>query len=443
MLFTFLDQADGVARQFAFIHFVNSDQLPNRLFHRIAFLKSVDYARANLIKSKVIFRVQIQKYSVVANFLNENVLRQSHSCCQFHTRKYLTRSMRSSLPRGSLQYSLILDHWQRAHPCFTAPVTQPNDIEVKQCFFKFRRRKHSFLHADRFQLNRGAVRHFESPAGLAWRAVLAGRDSSCVAYSAFDVGYSMLIMIRTSQILGIRFFNGDVGEAVALMLQRGGLLVAPSGTCFARMREDEMYRRAVLAADLAIADSGLMVVLWRLLRGERVQRISGLKYLKHLLGKLKGEGTRDVFWVLPTEAAQQKLFDWSRREAFSINKENCYVAPRYASEVQDRNLLALIEQHRAAHVLIAIGSGAQEKLGFYLRENLSYRPAIHCIGAALGFITGDQAAIPDWVDRFYLGWLWRLVAQPSIFVPRLSRALELPWLIWKYGEKLPPMRGRI
>ena len=111
------------------------------------------------------------------------------------------------------------------------------------------------------------------------------------------------------------------------------------------------------------------------------------------------------------------------------------------SEVEDRDLLALIEQHRPAHVIIAIGSGAQEKLGYYLRENLSYRPAIHCIGAALGFITGDQIAIPDWADRFYLGWFWRLVAQPRVFIPRLSRAFELPWLIWKYGEKLPPMRG--
>ena len=90
-------------------------------------------------------------------------------------------------------------------------------------------------------------------------------------------------------------------------------------------------------------------------------------------------------------------------------------------------------------MIIAIGSGAQEKLGYYLRENLSYRPAIHCIGAALGFITGDQPAIPEWADRFYLGWLWRLVAQPRIFIPRLSRGLELPWLIWKYGEELPPL----
>jgi len=253
--------------------------------------------------------------------------------------------------------------------------------------------------------------------------------------------FDVHLMIPTRQILGLRFFNGDVDEAVASMFQDGGFLVAPSGTCFARLREDERYRRAIVAADMAIADSGLMVVIWRLLRRENVQRISGLKYLKHLLGKLNGEGTK-VFWVLPNERACQKLIDWSRRESFLINTENCYIAPRYGSDVEDRNLLALIEQHRPENVMIAIGSGAQEKLGFYLRENLSYRPVIHCIGAALGFVTGDQAAIPDWADRLYLGWLWRLVAQPRTFIPRLSRGLELPWLIWKYGEKLPPMRAR-
>ena len=248
------------------------------------------------------------------------------------------------------------------------------------------------------------------------------------------------LMVSSRQILGIQFFNGDVDEAVASMFQDGGFLVAPSGTCFARLREDERYRRAIVAADMAIADSGLMVVIWRLLRRENIQRISGLKYLKHLFGKLNGEGAK-AFWVLPNGRAFQKLFDWSGRESFLINTENCYVAPRYGSDVEDRNLLALIEQHRPENVMIAIGSGAQEKLGYYLRENLSYRPAIHCIGAALGFVTGDQVAIPDWADRFFLGWLWRLVAQPRTFIPRLSRGLELPWLIWKYGEKLPPVRN--
>src|SRR5262245_22074292 len=76
------------------------------------------------------------------------------------------------------------------------------------------------------------------------------------------------------QILGIGFFNRDVDEAIAFMSDRGGFLVAPSGTCFARLREDGSYRRAIVAADLTIPDSGLMVLLWRLLQREKVQRSS-------------------------------------------------------------------------------------------------------------------------------------------------------------------------
>ena len=248
-------------------------------------------------------------------------------------------------------------------------------------------------------------------------------------------------MASSVQILGIRFFNGNVDEAIASTFQHRGFLVAPSGTCFARLREDEVYRRAVLAADLAIADSGLMVLLWRLLRRQKIGRISGLKYLKHLLRKLKGEGAGEIFWVLPSERARRKLFEWSRREPFPIASKNCYVAPRYGLEIEDRNLLSLLEQNRPSHVIIAIGGGAQEKLGYYLRENLSYRPTIHCTGAALGFVTGEQIPIPDWADRWYLGWLLRLMIQPHRFIPRLIHGLQLPWLIWKYGERLPPMRA--
>ena len=51
--------------------------------------------------------------------------------------------------------------------------------------------------------------------------------------------FDVHLMIPTRQILGIRFFNGDVDEAVAFMLRHGGFLVAPSGTCFTRLREDE------------------------------------------------------------------------------------------------------------------------------------------------------------------------------------------------------------
>ena len=242
------------------------------------------------------------------------------------------------------------------------------------------------------------------------------------------------------QILGISFFTGTAAQAVARLTASGGFLVAPSAPGMVRLVEDEPYRRAMLAADVTIPDSGFMVLLWRLLGHRRIERLSGLKYLKQLLASWKGEGVHEIIYVLPNEAAQEKLLDWSRRASFPVNTDTCYIAPHYGREIEDRQLLELLEQRRPAHVLIAIGSGPQEKLGHYLRENLSFRPASHCIGAALGFITGHQLAIPNWADRFYLGWLLRFLAQPRLFAPRVLMALHLAPLIFRYREELPPVR---
>ena len=244
----------------------------------------------------------------------------------------------------------------------------------------------------------------------------------------------------TQQILGVRFFVGSTTDAIDCFLQTGGVLVVPAAPALVKLRhEDELYRKALTEADFAIADSGLMVLSWKLVGRRNVRRISGLKYLKCLIQHPSLRQAGDALLVLPSEAAKRRTLNWARETKLPVQSEDCYVAPLYGPTAEDHQLLRKIESRRPGHVIIAIGNGPQEKLGTFLRNKLSYRPAIHCIGAALGFVTGDQIAIPDWADRFYVGWLFRLLAQPRLFIPRLSRALELPWLIWKYGENLPPM----
>ena len=247
-------------------------------------------------------------------------------------------------------------------------------------------------------------------------------------------------MAAPQQILGIHFFNGTVAEAVDQARDRAGLIVAPSGTCFARLRKDPAYRRAITEADMAIADSGFMVLLWRILRREDLQRISGLAYLKGLLRQPTLREPGRAFWIFPSESARQKAVDWLHTEGFSVDAADCYVAPMYGVAVEDETLAHRISVRRPRHVIIALSGGVQEKLGFFLRENVGYRPAIHCIGAALGFITGYQIAIPAWADRFYLGWFLRLISNPRKFLPRALSAVALPRMIIKYGEKLPPLR---
>lgn len=255
------------------------------------------------------------------------------------------------------------------------------------------------------------------------------------------------------QILGLDFFEGTAAAAVDHALEYRGLIVAPSGTCFRRLQRDEIYRRAMINADLILPDSGFMVLLWRLLRGKSIRRISGLAYLKELLGRPQFRQDRSVLWVLPDEGARDKTLTWLQRHGFLTAVNDCYVAPIYSARVEDVALLENVRSRAPAHIVIALSGGVQEKLGFYLRENgllstdlrpptsdlgdRSDRPAIHCIGGALGFITGYQVAIPPWGDRLYLGWFLRLLSNPRRFLPRALSALALPGMIAKYGERLP------
>src|SRR5438270_385270 len=90
-------------------------------------------------------------------------------------------------------------------------------------------------------------------------------------------------MFAREQILGVKFFNGAVDEAVDVMSTNGGLLVVPAAPALVKICDDEGYRRAVTSADMAIADSGAMVLFWKVFTGRRVERISGLKFLKRLI----------------------------------------------------------------------------------------------------------------------------------------------------------------
>jgi UDP-N-acetyl-D-mannosaminuronic acid transferase (WecB/TagA/CpsF family) len=261
--------------------------------------------------------------------------------------------------------------------------------------------------------------------------------------------------VRTHIILGIRFFGGTSREAVDEISRGGGLLVAPAAPSLVNFCRDKEYRQAILASDIAIADSGLMVLLWKLFTGESVPRISGLEHVKRLVEHESVRRSGAVLWVVATRPSGEKLLAFLRSgkrprlcaglqahelsSDIPVSKEDIFVAPKYGRPVRDEALLEIARQNRPRHIVIAVGGGVQDKLGRYLLERLDYRPAIHCIGAAVGFLTGDQVRIPDWADKHYLGWFFRSLAQPKIFVPRFWSARKLPWMIWKYRDRLPPL----
>ena len=243
------------------------------------------------------------------------------------------------------------------------------------------------------------------------------------------------------QILGLRFFIGSAAQAVEIAME-GGLVVAPAAPMLLALEDDPAHRAAVLGSDLLLTDSGLLVLLWKLMTGESVTRVSGLEYLKLLLAQPALHEPRATFWIMPNPASMALNLAWLQDQGLPVTGEDCYLAPAYDREkVTDPVLLEILRQRRPRHVIMAIGGGVQEKLGAELLRQLDYRPAIHCTGAAIGFMSGDQVAIPMWADRCRLGWLFRCLDKPATFVPRYWASRKLLSLMIEYHGRLPAAPG--
>src|SRR5438477_13018262 len=133
----------------------------------------------------------------------------------------------------------------------------------------------------------------------------------------------------TNRMLGVNFFIGTPAEAVAQISKQGGLVVAPAAPSFVALQDDPDYRRAIADADLAIADSGWAILVWRLLRREKLTRISGLVLFKALLDTGDARIPGNLFWILPSDKAKTKTLEFARASGYPITADDCYVAPQY------------------------------------------------------------------------------------------------------------------
>ena len=239
------------------------------------------------------------------------------------------------------------------------------------------------------------------------------------------------------RILGINFFCGSVQEVIQRM-DSGGLLVVPAAPALKTLVTDPEYREALLAADLVIPDSAYMVLLWRLFEWVPIRRLSGLEYMAALLLEPPMQIPGNTFWVMANERSAKCNLLWLAERGITVPSSCVHIAPQY-EKIEDFVLLDKIKRLRPQHVVITIGGGPQERLGLYLKRSLPYLPAIHCTGAAIAFLSGDQVRISALIDKMQLGWLARIVSDPRRFIPRYVNALSLWQLVFRYRSELPPL----
>jgi UDP-N-acetyl-D-mannosaminuronic acid transferase (WecB/TagA/CpsF family) len=245
----------------------------------------------------------------------------------------------------------------------------------------------------------------------------------------------------THRILGIDFFDGSA-KAVIHLMRNGGLVVVPAAPALKDLETNLGYRESLLNADLVLTDSAFMVLIWNRLQSRPIKRLSGLEYLRALLLEPDVCQPGNTLWIMASPISAKRNLAWLEGQGITIPEDNIYMAPIYGSgSISDPALLECLNRLRPQHVIVTIGGGTQERLGLYLKRNLDYRPAIHCIGAAIAFLSGDQVHIPVWADKFYLGWLFRSIAEPKRYVPRYWGAFKLLPLLLRHRDRLPNLKS--
>ncbi len=245
----------------------------------------------------------------------------------------------------------------------------------------------------------------------------------------------------THRILGIDFFDGSARAAVEIM-RNGGVLVVPAAPALKDLDRSPGYRDALLNADLVLTDSAFMVLIWNRLQSTPIKRLSGLEYLRELLDQPGIRQPGNTFWIMASPASAQRNLAWLAAQGIAVPGGHIHIAPIYGGgPIADPALVDRLNQLRPPNIVVTVGGGTQERLGVYLKRSLNYRPAIHCIGAAIAFLSGDQVHIPVWADKFYLGWLLRALSEPKRFVPRYLDAFQLYPLMRRYRDRLPDLKA--
>lgn len=225
-------------------------------------------------------------------------------------------------------------------------------------------------------------------------------------------------------ILGINFIHGRHEDVFDKCLIDGGYIIAPSSPTLIYANEDKYFYECFLSANNAILDSGFLVLIWNLLKKEKICKFSGLAYLRLFLKKISSDDLINTLWILPDNNSIKKTKNLisSKSEVF-----NFYVAPRYPAKgpISDLKLLNIIKNTKPKHIVVGLGGGTQERLAKEIRDVSEAKTCIHCIGGALGFLNRTQVYIPEWSDSLYLGWLFRCFYNPRMYLPRYWKCFKL------------------
>lgn len=198
-------------------------------------------------------------------------------------------------------------------------------------------------------------------------------------------------------------------------------IVTCDGLSLVRAQKDADFLRILQEADLVTADGAGVLWAARMLGLEVPARVSGVDLVDSLCALAASEGFKVyLLGARPgvVEQAAERLQE--RHPGLQIaGHHHGYFTPE-----EEPGLLEQIRSCRPQVLFVGLGVPRQEK---WIRKHLAALgvPLAMGVGGSLDVISGRLPRSPEWMRRWGLEWLFRVLHEPR----RLPRLLALPRLV--------------
>jgi len=174
------------------------------------------------------------------------------------------------------------------------------------------------------------------------------------------------------------------------------------------MRKDPELRRSLEDADLVLADGAPLVWLSRMLRKPLPERVAGIDLMFELL-KEANDKHHSVYFLGARLEVLQKVVNTVQTDYQGIRIAG--FRDGYFDKDQEQSVAQDIKDSRADIIFVAISPPKKE---IFLRKWRGFMnvPVCHGVGGSFDVLAGVTRRAPQWMRKYGLEWLHRLIQEP-------------------------------
>ncbi len=174
---------------------------------------------------------------------------------------------------------------------------------------------------------------------------------------------------------------------------------------------NKKYGEIINSAFLALPDGKPLTVVAKMKGSKNIERIFGPTFMEKTIDWGRKDGLKHFFWGSSKETLEKMLSQI--KVSFPEVKIAGAVSPPFRRLTKDENRNYINQMNGAGPDIIWIGLGApKQEIWMYENYKKLNRGVMIGIGAGFDYLAGNTQHAPEWMKKYALEWLYRLIQEP-------------------------------